>query len=103
MTIDEVTKTPKASAKPTVANVNVCVYKYTSYAGDDWSSYEGSEDIGLYQIQVEHFQQRSITYSFRNSFDEYLKATLKKEGAQVNLAELENAGIRLVFGAYEEP
>ena len=94
---------PKPSAtpkrKPAVAPVQVCIYKYTADAGDCWETFKG-DNVPLWQVQIEHGAQRSITFRLREAFEDYLRSAKTTDDAlPVSLAELEKvAGIRLVIG-----
>ena len=61
---------PKPSAtlkrKPAVAPVQVVIYKYTADAGDCWESFKG-DNVPLWQVQIEHGAQRSITFRLREA------------------------------------
>ena len=99
---------PKPSAnpkrKPAVAPVQVCIYKYTSDAGDCWETFKG-DGIPLWQIQIDHNAQRSITFRLRESFEDYLRsANATDTSLPTFVADLEKvAGIRLVIGNQKDP
>ena len=77
----------------------VCIYKYTEDAGDCWETFKG-DNVPLWQVQIEHGAQRSITFRLREAFDDYLRGAKATDDAlPISLAELEKvAGIRLVIG-----
>ena len=82
--------------KPAVAPVQVCIYKYSSHAGDLWENFK-DDNVPLWQIQIEHGAQRSITFRLREAFEDYLRsAHTSDETLPTTLADLEKAaGIRL--------
>ena len=82
--------------KPAVAPVQVCIYKYSSHAGDLWENFK-DDDVPLWQIQIDHNAQRSICFRLRESFEDYLRsAHTSDETMPTTLADLEKAaGIRL--------
>ena len=94
---------PKPSAplkrKPAVAPVVVCVYRYSADAGDCWESFKG-DSVPLWQVQIEHGAQRSITFRLREAFEDFLRcAKTSVDALPATVAELEKAaGIRLVIG-----
>ena len=94
---------PKPSAplkrKPAVAPVVVCVYRYSADAGDCWESFKG-DSVPLWQVQIDHGAQRSITFRLREAFEDYLRSAKTTDDAlPATVAELEKAaGIRLVIG-----
>ena len=95
---------PKPSAplkrKPAVAPVVVCVYRYSADAGDCWESFKG-DSVPLWQVQIEHGAQRSITFRLREAFEDFLRSakTTSDDALPATVAELEKAaGIRLVIG-----
>ncbi len=94
---------PKPSAtlkrKPAVAPVVVCVYRYSADAGDCWETFKG-DNVPLWQLQIEHGAQRSITFRLREAFEDYLRSAKTSDDAlPATVAELEKAaGIRLVIG-----
>ena len=93
---------PKPSAtlkrKPAVAPVQVVLYKYTNDAGDCWESYKGDSQP-LWQIQIEHGAQRSITFRLREAFEDFLRSANTTDNTlPATVADLEKvAGIRLVI------
>ena len=85
--------------KPAVAPVQVVMYKYTNDAGDCWESFKG-DNVPLWQVQIEHGAQRSITFRLREAFEDYLRSANGVDNALPStVADLEKvAGIRLVIG-----
>ena len=86
--------------KPAVAPVQVCIYKYTNNAGDCWETFKG-DNVPLWQVQLEHGAQRSITFRLRDAFEDFLRSakTTSDDALPATVAELEKAaGIRLVIG-----
>ena len=98
---------PKPSAtprrKPQIAPVQVCIFKYTADAGDCWETFKG-DGVPLWQIQIDHHAQRSITFRLREALDDYLRhANVTDTTLPTTVADLEKAaGIRLVFGDQKE-
>ena len=94
---------PKPSAapkrKPAVAPVQVVMYRYTADAGDCWETFKG-DNVPLWQVQIEHGAQRSITFRLREAFEDFLRSAKTSDDAlPATVAELEKvAGIRLVIG-----
>ena len=82
--------------KPAVAPVQVCIYKFSSHAGDLWENFK-DDDVPLWQIQIDHGAQRSICFRLRESFEDFLRsAHTSDESMPTTLADLEKAaGIRL--------
>ena len=82
--------------KPAVAPVQVCIYKFSSHAGDLWENFK-DDDVPLWQIQLDHGAQRSICFRLRESFEDFLRsAHTSDESMPTTLADLEKAaGIRL--------
>ena len=73
--------------------------KYTADAGDCWETFKG-DGVPLWQVQIEHGAQRSITFRLREAFEDYLRSAKTTDDAlPVTVAELEKvACIRLVIG-----
>lgn len=98
---------PKPSAtlkrKPAVAPVQVVIYKYTADAGDCWEIFKG-DNVPLWQVQIEHGAQRSITFRLREAFEDFLRsANTSDETLPATVADLEKAaGIRLVIGDHKD-
>ena len=42
--------------------LNVCIYRYTDQASDLWDIFHGKDDVPIFQVQMSHEAQRSITY-----------------------------------------
>ena len=57
--------------RPAVAPVQVCIYKYTADAGDAWDVFKGT-NVPLWQIQIDHNAQRSITFRLREALNDRL-------------------------------
>ena len=97
--------TPSAAPrrKPQIAPVQVCIFKYTADAGDCWETFKG-DNVSLWQIQIEHGAQRSITFRLREALDDYLRhANVTDTTLPTTVADLEKAaGIRLVIGDQKE-
>eukprot|EP00973_Karenia_brevis_P071610 9949990-Karenia_brevis.AAC.1 len=82
---------------PASAPVNVCIYRYTDQASDLWDFFQGNDDVPLFQVQIAHEAQRSITFQMRDSFNDFL-ATANDEDSTMpsNLQQLEKAaGVKL--------
>ena len=98
---------PKPAAtprrKPAVAPVVMCIFKYTNDAGDCWEMYKGG-GVSLWQVQINHDAQRSITFRLREAFEDYLRsANASDTSLPTTVADLEKAaGIRLVIGDQKE-
>ena len=88
----------EASVKPLIAPVQVCIYKYTEEAGDCWKTFKG-DNVPLWQVQIDHNAQRSITFRLRDAFEDFLRGANASDSAMpTTVAELEKAaGIRLVI------
>jgi hypothetical protein len=97
--------TPSATPrrKPQIAPVQVCIFKYTADAGDCWETFKG-DGVPLWQIQIDHNAQRSITFRLREALDDYLRhANVTDTTLPTTVADLEKAaGIRLVIGDQKE-
>ena len=99
---------PKASATPRrrlqIAPVQVCIYKYTNDAGDCWETFKG-DGIPLWQIQIDHNAQRSITFRLRESFEDYLRsANATDTSLPTSVVDIQKVeGIRLVIGDQKDP
>ena len=89
---------------PVSAVVEVCMYKFTDQAGDVWEQYAG-QDVALWQVQIKHAAQRSITFQIRDGFNDYLKAVHGSGNSMpTNLKDLEkHVGIRLVVSDTKDP
>ena len=94
---------PKPSAaprrRPQIAPVQVCIYKYTNDAGDCWETFKG-DNVPLWQVQIDHNAQRSITFRLREAFEDFLRSANASDSTMpTTVADLEKAaGIRLVIG-----
>ena len=73
-------------------------------AGDCWETFKG-DGIPLWQIQIDHNAQRSITFRLRESFEDYLRnANATDTSLPTSVVDLEKvAGIRLVIGDQKDP
>ena len=84
---------------PEHAAVEVCIMKYTDRAADLWERISSSSDDPLYQIQIDHPAQNSMTFKMRESFTAFLRAA-NKEDPKIprTLSQLEEqGGIRMVI------
>ena len=84
---------------------DVCIFRYTSQASDLWDVFHGKDDVPLFQVQLAHQAQRSITYQMRDSFNDFL-ASAKDEDDTIpaNLQQLETtAGVKLVVADRTDP
>ena len=94
---------PKPSAtprrRPQIAPVQICIYKYTNDAGDCWETFKG-DNVPLWQVQIDHNAQRSITFRLREAFEDFLRSANASDSTMpTTVAHLEKAaGIRLVIG-----
>ena len=90
--------------RPQIAPVVVCIYKYTEDAGDCWETFKG-DGVPLWQIQIDHNAQRSITFRLRESSEDFLRsANATDSSLPTSVVELEKvAGIRLVIGDQKDP
>ena len=90
--------------RPQIAPVQVCIYKYTADAGDCWETFKG-DNVPLWQIQIDHNAQRSITFRLRESFEDFLRSANAADSSMpTTVADLEkSAGIRLVIGDQKDP
>ena len=81
------------------------MYKYTDQAADLWDLFHGRDDLPLYQVQVTHEAQRSIVFSIRDSFNDFLRAAHAANIAMpASVQQLETAaGIRLVITDRSDP
>jgi hypothetical protein len=89
---------------PVVAPICVCIYKVTNDAGDVWGAHQG-KGIPLFQIQIDHPAQNSLTFQMRDAFADFLRAAkLLDESVPGTLQELErDAGIRLQITGSKDP
>ena len=88
---------------PLSAPVNVCLYKTTDCAADVWDAV--SDDVPLYQVQIEHGAQRAITFQMRDLFTDFLReARADNDALPTTMKELEDAvGVRLVVADRQDP
>ena len=61
-----------AGRLPAVAPVVCCIYKVTDCAGDVWDSYS-DQSLPLWQVQIDHVQQRPVTFQMRDAFNDFLR------------------------------
>ena len=90
--------------RPQIAPVQICIYKYTEDAGDCWETFKG-DNVPLWQVQIDHNAQRSITFRLRDAFEDYLRSADASDSTMpTTVAELEKAaGIRLVIADQKDP
>ena len=67
ISVEEPRKTDTPRRLPQSAPVDVCIYKYTDQASDLWQLFAGKDDVPLFQVQVSHAAQHSITFSMRGA------------------------------------
>ena len=91
--------------RPASAPVDICIYKYTNQASDLWDLFHGQDDAPLYQIQISHQAQNSVTFQMRDAFNDFLRATHAANSAMpTTLQQLETAaGLRLVVTDRADP
>ena len=88
---------PSAASLPLLSDVEVCVYRYTCEAGDIWSQFHDKPGVPLFQLQIVHDCQRSITRYMRNTFGDFLAKQDAESIVPKSLAGLEEAaGVKLV-------
>ena len=90
---------------PANAPVDVCIYRYTDQASDLWDLFRDRNNVPLFQVQISHNAQRGITFSMRDSFNDFLRAAHAADAAlPANVQQLETtAGIRLVVTDRADP
>ena len=90
---------------PMSAPVNICIYRYCDQASMLWDLLQEKDEFKMYQIQISHEAQRSIAYSMRDSFNDFLaKAHEVNEVVPANLQQLEKeSAIRLVVADRADP
>jgi len=91
--------------RPASAPVEVCIYKYTDQAADLWDLFKGKDNVPLYQVQISHEAQRSITFQIRDSFNDFLASSKGDNSAMPSsMQQLETmAGVKLVVGDRTDP
>ena len=91
-------KTNQRPRLPSNAPVEVCIYRYCEQASLIWDLLQGKDEFELYQIQITHDAQRAITFSMRDSFNDFLaKAHDEDATIPANLQQLEKeAAVKLV-------
>ena len=89
---------------PASAPVDVCIYKYTDDASDLWDLFHGKK-VPLFQVQIFHNAQRSITFRMRDSFNDFLASAKGEDDTMpASVQELEAmAGVKLVVGDRTDP
>lgn len=105
-----VSETPRPAAQtsrrmPASAPVKICIYRYTNQASDLWDLFHGKDDVPLFQVQIAHEAQRSITFQMRDSFNDFLASAKDDGGAMpTNVQQLEAAaGVKLVVTDRADP
>jgi len=90
---------------PASAPVDICIYKYTDQGADLWDLLDGKDGVPLYQIQIAHGAQNSVTFQMRDAFNDFLRATRAANNAMpATLKELETAAsVRLVVTDRADP
>ena len=83
---------------PASAPANVCIYRYTDQASDLWDLFHGKDGVPLFQVQIAHEAQRSITFQMRDSFNDFLASAKDDDGIMpASVQQLEAAaGVKLV-------
>ena len=78
--------------------LNVCIYRYTDQASDLWDLFHGKSDVPLFQVQIAHEAQRSITYQMKESFNDFLSSAKDADDTMpATVQELETAaGVKLI-------
>ena len=91
-------RTTQHPRRPINAPVEVCIYRYCEQASLIWDLLQGKDDFKLYQIQITHDAQRSITFDIRTSFNDFLaKAQAENPTIPANLQQLEKeAAVKLI-------
>lgn len=105
ITVAPQAKTDQRPRLPSNAPVEVCIYCYCEQASLIWDLLQGKDEFKLYQIQITHDAQRSITFGFRNSFDDFLaKAHEENPAIPANLQQLErDAAVKLIVADRTDP
>ena len=95
----------KSRRLPASATCNVCIYRYTDQASDLWDLFHGIDDVPLFQVQIAHEAQRSITFQMRDSFNDFLASAKDADGTMpANVQQLEAAaGVKLVVTDRADP
>ena len=98
-------KTNQRQRLPTNAPLEVCIYRYCEQASLIWDLLQGKDEFKLYQIQIAHDAQRSITFDVRNSFNDFLaKAHEENPTIPANLQQLErDAAVKLIVSDRTDP
>ncbi len=100
-------RTPRADELPIRVRsgvpIVVCVHKYTDKAQDLLPSIDDAS-AALFQIQVEHAGQPSITYDIFGSMNKFLRdASAGNADVPTCVSELASAGIRIVLTNGDDP
>ena len=66
---------PKAQTRNEIAPVIVCIYKYTSHAGDVYVDRYRENRTSLYQIQFDQDCRNNIFFLFKKKFESFLQTT----------------------------
>ena len=79
--------------------MHVCIHPPQDFFHDQ------DDDMALFQIQIEHAAQRSITFQMRDSFNDFLaNANQEDKTIPANLQQLEkDAGVKLVVSDKADP
>jgi hypothetical protein len=90
---------------PASAQVNMCIYRYTDKASDLWDLFQSKDDVPLFQVQLAHEAQRSITFQMRDSFNDFLAGARDGDSTMpANVQQLEAAaGVKLVVADRNDP
>ena len=69
---------PRPQTQRAVSNapVNICIYKISDLAGDQWAAFKDTP-TKLWQVQLEHDARPSITVNILASFNDFLKENAK--------------------------
>ena len=70
-----------------------------------WDLLQGKDEFKLFQVQITHDAQRSITFDVRNSWNDFLAKAYEENGAiPANLQQLErDAAVKLVVADNKDP
>ena len=96
---------PSSRRLPVSAPVDVCVYKYTDHAPDLWDLFQSQDEVCLFQCQISHQAQRSITFQMRDGFNDFLaSANSENDCIPTSVQKLESiAGVKLVISDRTDP
>ena len=106
--ITTVAPQPKTNQRPRLpisAPVEVCIYRYCDQASLIWDLLQGKDEFKLYQVQITHDAQRSITFDVRNSWNDFLaKAHEENAAIPANLQQLErDAAVKPILADNKDP